>query len=39
MTLPGSIEIHVKVVSTSVCRSDVLAWQSKVHALTYDLHY
>jgi len=27
---PGPMEIRVKVVSTSVCRSDVTAWQSKV---------
>jgi D-arabinose 1-dehydrogenase-like Zn-dependent alcohol dehydrogenase len=27
---PGPLEIRVKVVSTSVCRSDVSAWQSKV---------
>jgi hypothetical protein len=27
---PGPMEIRVKVVSTSVCRSDVSAWQSKV---------
>jgi hypothetical protein len=27
---PGAMEIRVKVVSTSVCRSDVTAWQSKV---------
>ena len=27
---PGPLEIRVKVVSTSVCRSDVTAWQSKV---------
>jgi len=26
---PGPLEIRVKVVSTSVCRSDVSAWQSK----------
>lgn len=26
---PGPMEIRVKVVSTSVCRSDVTAWQSK----------
>jgi len=29
---PGPLEIRVKVVSTSVCRSDVSAWQSKVRA-------
>jgi len=29
---PGPLEIRVKVVSTSVCRSDVTAWQSKVRS-------
>jgi D-arabinose 1-dehydrogenase-like Zn-dependent alcohol dehydrogenase len=29
---PGPMEIRVKVVSTSICRSDVTAWQSKVCA-------
>ena len=29
---PEPLGIRVKVVSTSVCRSDVTAWQSKVRS-------
>ncbi|BAS79950.1 Os02g0637700 [Oryza sativa Japonica Group] len=29
---PEAMEIRVKVVSTSICRSDVTQWQSTVHA-------
>lgn len=30
---PEAMEIRIKVVSTSLCRSDVTAWQSHVHTL------
>jgi alcohol dehydrogenase len=30
VALPEAMEIRVKVVSTSICRSDVTQWQSTV---------
>lgn len=33
---PGPLEIRIKVVSTSLCRSDFTAWLSEViHSLTH----